>query len=103
MLAEDSLPPSRFRIRWQFRGLAALVGLGCLVGAGFAAVALFRGVVPDGSSNIAHTIITIVMLAVSYVFVRLAWTGSGRFLALLFDAETLRREARREREDRAQL
>ena len=103
MLAGDSLRANSFRIRWQFRGLAALVGFGCLVVAGYVAFALFRAAVPEDSSNLEHALIAVAMLLASYVFCRLAWTGSGRFLARFFDVEMLRREAEREQQERARL
>jgi hypothetical protein len=103
VLAWDSIPPSRFRIRWQYRGLAAFVGLGCLVIAGFATFALMTGTVPENSSVLQHSVIVVVTVLASFAFVRLAWTGSGVFLARFFDAETLRIDARREEQEREQL
>ena len=103
MPAVDGIPASRFRMRWPFRVLAGLIAVGCLVGGGFAAFDVFVAPGPEGSSKLELILVALAMLPTSYVFLRLAWTGSGRFVARFIDVDTLRWDAQREQKERAQL
>ena len=90
-------------MRWPFRVLAGLIAVGCLVVGAFAAFDVFVAPAPWGASELELLLIALAMLPTSYVFLRLAWTGSGRFLARFFDAETLRWDTQREQKERAEL